>query len=154
MADNEIEVDASPEAVWAVLADSESFDDWVIGAQAVRAADESWPAVGAKLHHRTGVGPLTVDDETEVEESHPPARLVLLAAVGVLGTFRITLEVRGESGTRTTVFMREDPVGGAAAHVPGADSVIEARNALSLRRLKELAEAVAGVTSAGVPPLG
>jgi uncharacterized protein YndB with AHSA1/START domain len=142
MADNEIMIDASPEAVWAVLADPQTFDDWVVGAQNVRDADDSWPAVGSKLHHSTGVGPLTVDDETRVEEAVPPNRLVLLAKVGPVGEFRITLELRGE-GSQTTLFMREDPVGGVAAHTPGTDTAIAARNEISLGKLKELAEGTA-----------
>ena len=36
--------------------------------------------------------------------------------------------------------MHEEPVDGVAEHVPGADAAIKARNAVSLRRLKELAE--------------
>ena len=55
-----------------VLAEPNVYDDWVLGAKEVRDADAAWPAVGAKLHHKTGVGPLTVDDETVVEESAPP----------------------------------------------------------------------------------
>ena len=78
-AENQIEIAAPPERVWAVLADPQCFDDWVVGAQDVRDADASWPAVGSKLHHSTGVGPLTVDDETAVEVAEPPTRLVLLA---------------------------------------------------------------------------
>ena len=78
-AENEIEIDAPPERVWEVLADPECFDDWVVGAKDVRDADDEWPAVGSKLHHSSGVGPLTIDDETTVEASEPPHRLVLLA---------------------------------------------------------------------------
>ena len=35
MAENEIEIEAPPERVWAVLADPQCFDDWVVGAQNV-----------------------------------------------------------------------------------------------------------------------
>ena len=61
-AENEIEIDAPPEGVWEVLANPESFDDWVVGAKDVRDADDAWPAVGSRLHHSSGVGPLTIDD--------------------------------------------------------------------------------------------
>jgi uncharacterized protein YndB with AHSA1/START domain len=142
MSENEIVIDAMPEAVWAVLADPHTFDAWVLGAQNVRDADDSWPAVGSKLHHSTGVGPLTVDDETQVEESVPPTRLVLVARVRPLGEFRITLALQGANG-RTTLSMHEEPVGGVAAHTPGADPALAARNAISLGKLKELAEGAA-----------
>ena len=139
MADNEIEVAAPPERVWAVLAEPHVYDDWVMGAKDVRDADAAWPAVGAKLHHSTGVGPLTVDDETVVERSERPTLLVLLAKVGPIGSFRVSLELRA-TPAGTTVLMHEEPVEGIATHVPGTEPAIAARNAVSLRRLKELAE--------------
>ena len=145
MAENEIEIQAPPERVWAVLADPQSFDDWVVGAQNVRDADASWPAVGSKLHHSTGVGPLTVDDETSVEVSEPPTRLVLLAQVGAAGAFRIRLELRA-TAVGTTLWMHEEAVEGIADHVPGTDSAIHVRNDISLERLKQLAE---GTRAAG-----
>ena len=145
MAENEIEIQAPPERVWAVLADPQSFDDWVVGAQNVRDADASWPAVGSKLHHSTGVGPLTIDDETSVEVSERPTRLVLLAQVGAAGAFRVTLELR-PAAAGTTLWMHEEAVDGIADHVPGTDSAIHVRNEISLERLKGLAE---GTRAAG-----
>jgi carbon monoxide dehydrogenase subunit G len=145
MAENEIEIKAPPERVWAVLADPQCFDDWVVGAQDVRDADASWPAVGSKLHHSTGVGPLTVDDETFVEVSEPPTRLVLLAQVGAAGAFRIKLELRA-TAAGTTLWMHEEAVEGIADRVPGTDSAIHVRNDISLERLKGLAE---GTRAAG-----
>src|SRR6476469_9101149 len=135
MAENEIEIDAPPERVWDVLAQPESYDEWVVGAQKVRDADETWPAPGSALHHRTGVGPLTVDDETRVVEADPPRRLVLRAKAKSLGEFQVEVELeQGPAGT-TTVRMHEKAVEGAAAHVPGSDIAIKARNTISLRRL-------------------
>jgi carbon monoxide dehydrogenase subunit G len=145
MAENEIEIQAPPERVWEVLADPQCFDDWVVGAQNVRDADASWPAVGSKLHHSTGVGPLTIDDETSVEVSERPTRLVLLAQVGAAGAFRVTLELRAAAGG-TTLWMHEEAVDGIADHVPGTDSAIHVRNEFSLERLKGLAE---GTRAAG-----
>lgn len=139
MAENQIEIAAPPERVWAVLADPQCFDDWVVGAQDVRDADASWPAVGSKLHHSTGVGPLTVDDETAVEVAEPPTRLVLLARAGAAGSFRVTLELRA-TAAGTTLWMHEEAVEGIADHVPGTDSAIHVRNDVSLERLKGLAE--------------
>jgi carbon monoxide dehydrogenase subunit G len=139
MAENEIEIQAPPDRVWAVLADPERYGDWVVGAQNVRDADANWPAVGSKLHHSTGVGPLRVDDETSVEASERPKRLVLLAKVGVVGAFRVALDLRA-TPAGTTVRMNEEPVAGLADHVPGTDSAIRTRNEFSLARLKALSE--------------
>jgi carbon monoxide dehydrogenase subunit G len=145
MAENQIEIAAAPERVWAVLADPQTFDDWVVGAKDVRDADATWPEVGSTLHHTTGVGPLSVDDETNVEVSEQPRRLVLLAKVGAAGQFRVTLDLRA-TPSGTTLVMFEEPVAGLADHVPGADAAIKARNVISLERLKGLAE---GTRAAG-----
>ena len=138
-AENEIEIDTPPERVWEVLANPESFDDWVVGAKDVRDADDTWPAVGSKLHHSSGVGPLTIDDETRVEASEPPHRLVLHAQRGAAGSFRVTLELRA-TPAGTKLWMSEEPVAGLADHVPGTESAVHLRNDISLERLKGLAE--------------
>ena len=143
MARNEIEIQAPPERVWAVLADAELYDDWVLGAQEVRDADEQWPREGTALHHRTGLGPLAIDDETRVEESERPTRLVLRAKVRPLGELRISFDLRA-TPNGTTLIMEEHPVDGPLTVAPGTDAAIDARNTVSLRRLKALAE--------GTPP--
>jgi uncharacterized protein YndB with AHSA1/START domain len=140
VAENEIEIAASPERVWAVLADAQRYADWVVGAQDVQDADASWPAPGSRLRHRTGVGPLAIEDETRVEEAEPPTRLVLHAKVGPAGAFRVTLVLRADAAG-TTIFMDEEPVDGIATVTPGVDPAVHARNTISLERLKELAEA-------------
>ena len=144
-AENEIDIDAPPEAVWNVLAQPMLYDEWVFGAQAVRDADDQWPAPGAKLHHSVGVGPLAIDDETVVVESDPPRRLVLEAKVRPLGRFPVELELEPRPEGGTHVRMRESASDGPLEHVPGTDLAIGARNTLSLRRLKQLAE---GTTAA------
>jgi uncharacterized protein YndB with AHSA1/START domain len=139
VARNEIEIHVPPYRVWAVLADSSLYADWVLGAKAVVDADASWPAPGSKLRHRSGVGPLTIEDETLVEEASAPSLLVLHAGVGPVGAFRVRLELRA-TPAGSHVLMEEDPVEGAAAAVPGVDSAVQARNTVTLERLKELAE--------------
>jgi uncharacterized protein YndB with AHSA1/START domain len=141
MAENEIVVAAPPERVFAVLADAHRYADWVIGTARVRAADEDWPSPGARLHHATGLGPLAIEDETEVVACDPPRRLELLARLGPLGSFRVelTLEARGDAWTR--VVLREAPVAGVSRLAgPVGDAAGRVRNTLSLRRLKRLAE--------------
>jgi uncharacterized protein YndB with AHSA1/START domain len=140
VARNEIEIQAPPESVWAVLADASTYADWVVGAQEVRDADEAWPQPGAALHHRTGLGPLAVEDETRVEEAERPRRLVLRARIRPFGELRVALELRA-TPRGTTVVLEEEPVAGALDKLPGVDALIWERNALSLPRLKALAEA-------------
>jgi uncharacterized protein YndB with AHSA1/START domain len=142
VAKNEIVILASPERVFAVLADADGYADWVVGASDVRSADGHWPAPGARLHHSTGAGPLTIDDSTEVVACEPPTRLELLAHLGPLGSFRVELHLEpvGNGGTR--VVMREAPVAGISrAAGPVGDFAGRVRNKLSLGRLKRLAEA-------------
>ena len=61
-------VSATPEQVWEVLADGWLYPLFVVGASRMRDVDESWPAVGARLHHSVGTWPLLIDDTTEVLE--------------------------------------------------------------------------------------
>ncbi len=141
MAENEIVIEAPREQVFAVLADADRYADWVIGAARVRDADTAWPAPGTRLHHSSGTGPFTIDDSTEVVESEPPERLLLVAHLGPLGAFRVELVLR-DDGPSTHVTMHEVPVEGISKLAgPVGDAVGAVRNKLSLRRLKELAEA-------------
>ena len=138
MAVNEIFIDAPPARVFAVLADAESYSDWVYGAQDVRSSDTEWPEEGAALEHASGLPGLTLVDETVVLESEPPTRLVLEAKIGPFGTFRIELELKPE-GTGTHVTMTEHPIGGMARlGGPLTEAGLLGRNVLSLRKLREL----------------
>jgi uncharacterized protein YndB with AHSA1/START domain len=141
MAENEIVVAASREQVFAVLADPQRYREWVVGASDVRDADARWPEPGSRLHHSTGVGPLTIDDSTEVVASEPPSRLELLARLGPLGSFRVELELTEVGDDLTHVSMAEAPVEGVSRLAgPVGDAAGRLRNTLSLSRLKQLAE--------------
>jgi uncharacterized protein YndB with AHSA1/START domain len=136
---SEIMIAAPRERVWAVLADAERYDEWVIGAQEVHDADEAYPAEGTVLHHRSGLGPLTLDDETRVLEQRPGDRLVLRARLRPLGEVEVRFSLHeAEGGTRLE--LEEQAVAGALAVMPGTGLALAARNALTLQRLKSLAE--------------
>jgi uncharacterized protein YndB with AHSA1/START domain len=141
MAENEIVIRATPDSVFDVLADPDSYGEWVVGAQAVRAADEAWPEVGSRLYHSTGVGPATIDDSTEVVAAERPQRLELLAHLGPLGSFRVELRLAEAGEGQTHVTMIEEPVEGISRAAGWAGDVAgRVRNKLSLGRLKEIAE--------------
>jgi hypothetical protein len=126
--------------VWACLADPYSYASWVSGTAAVRAADPSWPAPGARLHHRFGPWPFRVNDYSEVVESQPPFRLVLEAHAWPLAVVRaeVTLSRRG---CGTDVRLREDLLRGLGARMrPVGERVQLWRNRRSLTRLLALAE--------------
>jgi uncharacterized protein YndB with AHSA1/START domain len=131
-----------PERVWAVLADPQSYADWVVGSDTIRDVDPTWPAAGSKLHHRIGVGPFKLNDNSEVLESFAPLRLVLQARGRPFGTARVKLELlEHDGGTRVTMSEGPgDPIS-RVFHNPVFDRLVRARNHESLRRLGELAGA-------------
>jgi uncharacterized protein YndB with AHSA1/START domain len=140
VARNQAHFDATPDEVWAVLADPECYPSWVVGAKNVRDADPAWPEAGTRFHHTVGVGPLALKDHTEVLESRAPERLVLRARARPSGEANVIIELTPENaGTR--VDMEEYPVSGVAKiiHNPLQDKLIHHRNVESLRRLEELA---------------
>jgi len=141
MARNEIRIEAPPEAVFAVLADPERYEDWVVATSETSAAAGRWPEEGSSLRYRVGVGPLTVSDVTEVVESDPPSRLLLRARMHRLGETAIALELEPD-GSGTRVVMTEEPVEGLvdAVHNRVSDAVLSKRNVLTLSRLRTLAE--------------
>ncbi|MCU1374372.1 MAG: hypothetical protein JWO68_1658 [Actinomycetia bacterium] len=143
-------LDLHPEAVFAVLADPWRFADWVVGAKRIRAVDEAWPAAGSRFHHRFGVGPLTIDDSTVLEEIDPPQRIVLRARARPTGVARVTVELVATAEGGTDVTMTEVPISGLAArlHNPALDLLVALRNRCSLRRLASLASRQ-GATGSG-----
>ena len=97
--------------------------------------------IGARFHHRIGVGPLTVNDHTEVLEVDAPRRLVLRARVRPFGTAKVALELEPRDGG-THVTMTEvagDPLSKLAIN-PLTDPLVHRRNVTSLRRLQRISE--------------
>jgi uncharacterized protein YndB with AHSA1/START domain len=135
-------IPASPERIWAVLADPGSYGYWVVGSDTIRDADGGWPQPGTKIHHRVGAGPFKLNDDTQVVEAQAPRHLVLHARARPFGTARVELELSPE-GTSTRVVMIEEPDDRVSRllHNPLADRLLHRRNETALRRLNELATA-------------
>jgi uncharacterized protein YndB with AHSA1/START domain len=139
---NEIHIDVPPERVFAVLADWRSYGDWVVGSRTIRGADPGFPAAGTRFHHQVGVGPLHLNDHTEVLEVDQPTKLILRAkARPLFGTAVVEMRMTAENGG-TKVVMREDPGDPLTAFVfqPLTHLLVRGRNVESLQRLKGLAE--------------
>jgi uncharacterized protein YndB with AHSA1/START domain len=135
------QIGVPPERVFAVLSDPRSYGHWVVGADTIRDADPAWPAEGSRFYHRVGMGPLKLNDHTEVLEVDPPRKLVLHARARPLGTATVTLLLTPQ-GDGTDVTMREeagDPLSRLAIN-PLTDWLVHHRNVESLRRLKGIAE--------------
>ena len=130
-----------PEAVFAVLADGWTYPSWVVGASRMRDVDESWPQVGARIHHSVGVWPALIDDETEVTEWDAPRRAAFIARGWPIGEARIIIEVRPHRDG-CVVRMHEYAVRGPMQYVPRVltDPLLDFRNREALHRLGYLAE--------------
>ena len=142
-------VEASPDQVWAALADGWLYPVWVVGASRMREVDDHWPLEGAKLHHSVGLWPLLIDDESVVLESQPNRLLRLRAKGWPLGEAEVVIRLRA-AGAGTEVEIEEHPVSGPGRLVPAPayDPVLRWRNRETLRRLCYIAERrVAGVSS-------
>ena len=144
MARNRVHIHASPQEVFAVLSDAESYPRWVVGAAGVRESDEDFPAVGSRFHHKVGSWPVGLKDHTEVTEIDPPRRIVLKAKARPMGTASIAIDL-AESAGGTELTMEEVPgdrLTSLVAANPAADTVLRVRNAEALARLKRLVEGV------------
>lgn len=142
MAENCRTIKANPGAIWAVLADADSYGDWVVGAKEIRSASGDWPEVGAALHHTLGAGPAkVVKDKTEVVESKPREHLRLRAKMSPFGEAEITFDLIPR-GSSTEVVMTERFVGGLIGRLYGKvmSASIKARNVETLRRLARQVE--------------
>jgi uncharacterized protein YndB with AHSA1/START domain len=132
---------ATPEQVWEVLSDGWLYPLFVVGAARMRDVDESWPAVGSRLHHSVGSWPLLIDDTTEVLEIEEGRRLLLLARGWPAGQAHVDISLQ-PSGDTTVVTMTEDATAGPGLLVPKPlrDAQLHLRNVEALRRLAFVVE--------------
>ena len=134
-------VSATPEQVWEVLADGWLYPLFVVGASRMREVDDTWPAVGSRLHHSVGTWPLLIDDTTEVLEVEEGRRLLLKARGWPAGEAHVEITLQ-PSGAATTVTMTEDATAGPGVLVPKPlrDAQLHWRNVEALRRLAFVVE--------------
>jgi uncharacterized protein YndB with AHSA1/START domain len=153
MAHNEIHVDATPDAVFDVLADPRSYARWVVGSKQIRAADRDWPAAGATFDHSVGVGPLVLNDGTSVRACERPGRLELVVRARPLTQALVKLRLQDDAGG-TRVEMDEHPLDRRSRLLffnPLTEPLLRLRNAESLRRLKALAEGAEPIPTGTLP---
>jgi uncharacterized protein YndB with AHSA1/START domain len=146
VATTRVQIAASPDEVFAVLADPDAYGHWVVGSDTIRDADLSWPKVGSRFHHRVGFGLLKLNDHTEVIESDPPNRLVIRARTRPLATAEIRLLlIAHDHGTELTMIETAGDALSRWVFNPITDPLVHLRNVESLRRLRRMAEAEAPV---------
>lgn len=141
---NTMVIQASPEEIFAVLAEPDTYPDWLVGAQHIREVDPAWPGVGSRFHHRIGFGPVSLPGSTSVRSFDEPTQLELGAGMGLLGeaTVHIVVEAVPE-GTRVTI--QEEPRRGVVRLLwnvarPMVNLGLWGRNAISLSALAEAVE--------------
>lgn len=134
---NDIHIDASPQDVFALLADGKRYADWVVGAKRIRSVDPNWPAPGSKFHHTIGIGPIEIKDNTQVRSVDAPNSLTLEARMRPIGRACIKFEVEPDEGG-SRVRMTEELINVPLVVRRLFDPPICARNAEALRRLRDL----------------
>lgn len=138
---------ATPEQVWSVLSDGWLYPLFVVGAARMRHVDETWPAVGAQLHHSVGAWPLMIDDTTEVLEVEKDRRILLLARGWPAGQAHVEITLEPDAAS-TSVTMVEQATAGPGALIPKPiqDVQLHARNLEALQRLAYVVEGRTGGT--------
>ena len=146
---NTIVIEAPPDAVFDVLSDGHLYAEWVVGAHHSCPVDPRWPEPGARLVHRSGIPPFTLQDTTSVISADRPERMRLEARVRplLIATVDLTVEAHVDG---SIVNMEERAVGGLARYAPTrvTDAAFRRRNAASLSRLRAI---VLGRTSSASP---
>ncbi|MER7765179.1 SRPBCC family protein [Streptomyces sp. NPDC097619] len=132
-------IEAAPDRVWSVLADSSRYADWVVGTSDSRPARGRWPELGASLEYTVRIGPCRLEGTTVVRRTAPPYELELEVDSGPLGTARVAIEIR-PWGQESLVIIDEHPLRGVAGalHNFALDAVIQLRHRDMLRRLAEV----------------
>lgn len=136
------QVRASPDRVFAELADGWAYVGWVVGASHIRDVDAAWPAVGSKIHHKVGVWPLDIADFTESLACEPDRLLRLRARGWPLGEALVEIQLEPVGPSATEVTIREAPSAGPGRWLdnPILRLLLRLRNGETLRRLTDRVE--------------
>ncbi len=126
--------------VFSVLADPETYPVWLIGAERVRRVDAGFPRPGTAFDHSVGIGPLALDDRSESVERTGDRRLELRVHAGPFHA-HVLFELEDRPYGATEVLLQERPTGPFELLTPVLRPALQARNALSLVKLRDLAVA-------------
>lgn len=153
MSTNRAEIDAPVPAVWSVLADPRQYARFVVGSKRIRWFEPDWPDVGSAIHHRVGVGPLFLQDESRVTEVVTGRLLRLSAGLRPVAVTEIVFSLEPAGDDRTSVCIEEWVLEGPATvfYAPLVDRLMWLRNAELLRRLEKVAAHRAETMAASGP---
>jgi uncharacterized protein YndB with AHSA1/START domain len=143
--EREIEIDAPPESVYAVLTDPNCLGEWVTIQEELEEAPEGRDLVeGDTLRQRMKVAGKSFKLSWTVIESDPPSRIVWegKGPMGSKAKAVYELDHNGSGGTRFSYLNEYGMPGGAAGRLAGrAIMAASGREAdRTLERLKELVE--------------
>ena len=135
-------VRAGADRVFAELADGWAYVGWVVGASHIRDVEANWPEAGSKIHHKVGVWPLSISDDTESLACEPGRRLLLQARGWPLGEATVEIVLEPRSPALTEVLIREAPTAGPGRWFdnPVLRLLLKLRNRETLRRLADRVE--------------
>lgn len=138
-------VQATPQAVWDVLADGDLYVQWVVGPSDSTPEAGHWPQVGATIAYEVRLGPLRLNNESVVRHKVDGSLLEIEAKAGRLGTARISVELR-PWGEECLVIVDEHPLRGPGGllHNAAVEALIQVRHRAMLARLAGLCESRAG----------
>lgn len=141
-----IELDASPERVWAVVEPVERHVDWMHDAVAIRFESDQTRGVGTRFLCDTKVGPIKLVDRMEITEWRPNEAMGVRHTGLVTGTGRFTLTPI-DLGRRTRFTWAEELIfpwwlGGPIGAFVGGKLVMQAIWRRNLRELAEIVERV------------
>lgn len=142
MATNERFMPLAAETIWDALTDPGGYGYWVVGSKFIRDVDDDWPAVGSSFHHKVGVGPLTINDHSQIVESERPRLFRMRVKARPAGTAIVSLRMEprpADGGTLVRFSENPDGVFAWLSLNPATHLFTLARNAESLARLEELA---------------
>jgi uncharacterized protein YndB with AHSA1/START domain len=141
VSENECQINASLQDVFATLTNGWLYAAWVVGASRVRDVDPPWPEAGGQIHHSVGAWPVLIHDRTVSLEYEPLHRLKLRVRVWPAGEGEVEFTAN-ETLTGTRLVMTEQATSGPISLLPSrvADPMLSARNSETLKRLALLAE--------------
>ena len=134
-------IPATPDRVFAVLADGWTYSDWVVGTSHVRDVDSAWPAPGSHLHHKAGPWPLSLHDSSTVLACEPDRMLLLKVRIWPFGEAEVRIELAPAGAGSTRVRMTEHFVHGPLHVIQNKLNhlLLHRRNVEALRRLEDFA---------------
>jgi len=103
------EIEASTAEVFAILVDPTTYPSWLAGASEIRDIDDDWPSIGSRFHHRVGLRPLTLADNSEVLAVEPNRLLRLAVRVRPLISAVVTFTLRHRCGVPPADFGSDCP---------------------------------------------